>query len=93
MNGLTVSLVQAMAQKVVVSIEQLQAILGVGVPRNRVAQLNELLERSQSYLVFLEEIAGSQKERSRQEAVDMFKNIYEHCLYVDRAWSALVPAA
>ncbi|WP_273208790.1 hypothetical protein [Marinobacter subterrani] len=80
---------RAMAKRVLQSMDQLQGIRQLGVPPQRMAQLTELEDNSRLYLVFLEEVAGNRKERSRNGAIPLLEDIQAHCQLVQRAWKQL----
>ena len=80
---------RALARRVVESMDRLQQIQATGVPMDRVLQIAQLIEQSQVYVVFLEEIASSSQEASRQGVSAMVTNINSHCTFVDKAWKTL----
>lgn len=81
---------QAMAQHVLTSINQLQRIKRVGVPVKRLAQINDLIDDSQTYLVFLEEVADDRTERARSQTAPLLEDIRAHCANVNDAFKHMI---
>lgn len=82
-------LAKAMQKRNFQALRQLQALKKFSIPEIRKHQLNRLIENTQTYLMFLEDLMGQQKSICINEVEAMLNTIDQHCHFISRAFTEL----
>lgn len=82
-------LAKAMQKRNFQALRQLQALKESSIPETRKHQLNRLIDNTQTYLMFLEDLMGQQKSSCINEVEAMLNTIDQHCHFISRACADL----
>jgi hypothetical protein len=75
---------KALQTKNLQALERLRALREIDLPATRKRQIEGLIESTQTYSVFLEDLMGQEKGGSISEVEPMLSRIHDHCVLVGR---------